>query len=90
MHRFRFLKRRFPIVAESHLPSGLEHLGVAPGEFLFGQGNQLIGRVGNEFVLQIANQTVTAACGAGNATVVGFARWIRGGNFACVRNLQLR
>ncbi len=60
MLRLDLLERLLPVVAEAHLARGLLELDFAPGKLLFGDGDELLGRVGNELVVQVLNDRLPA------------------------------
>ena len=47
------LKRFLPVVAKAHLGGGFLHLGLAPGEFLVGDHDELLGRIRNERLVEL-------------------------------------
>ena len=68
------LDRLLPVVAEAERARRLLHLRFAPREFTIRQRDQLLGRVRNHVVGEVANQPGAAARTALNVRGVGLAR----------------
>ena len=83
------LDRLLPVVAEAHLARRLLHLVLAPCEFLVGERDELLGRVRNHVVAQVANQAFAAARLALDLRRVGFARRARRDGLGGVRDVGL-
>lgn len=74
VHGLRLLECGFPIIAESHLSRSFQHFGFVPRELTFGERDELLGGVWNQFILQVANESVATASATRNARLVGLSR----------------
>ena len=60
MHLLDLLDGGMPVVAEAHFVRGLQHFAHAPVVFCLRDGDQFLGRVGNQRVGQFVHQGIAA------------------------------
>ena len=60
MQVFHGIHRRFPVIAETDLTRGGEHLRITPSELALRDGDQLLGCIGDALVSQMRQQGLTA------------------------------
>ena len=67
-----FLKRFLPIVTKAHFLGSLLHFGVAPGEFFFGDSQQLLRRIVDEFGFKFIFQPLNTDRRTNNCVFIAF------------------